>query len=499
MQSKDILGKMEVEIKLRGNKMKKDFERISRSYLYIGFMTFLCLCVGGCKSGNNYGEELPQSTGTAIESIETIETTPSEITIEPQTIIESAEMIAHFELAINSEGIYCVFDGNKFGYMTETGEELHPCIYDDAAPFSEGLAYFAKDDEYGFMTTDGEVAFYLDCDSVSSFSEGLAFFSTDGKYGYIDKTGQVVIEPVYGMAGFFEGGYAVVAANGYYGIIDKQGNVVVPLQYDSISKDEGKWHAKLEGEFIDLNLKEVDDSNDMPDIYVKGFSKSGELSQGVLQAMLRKNHITPKITPYWKLINSSEVKMDDNGDAPERLSEEYIEEYLLIGMEGVERPVLYYYEGYYIQAGFPESTSAFFALNGKTVQMLISGFECGGSARGDYVCFWQDVETKKMHIGIRGAAGGFGGFAGYGIVYSYENGITEEIFSYDWIEQSASNYSQEELLAKAELLYDENGEPYTTDTVLEAETVDEYLINGETVAKEVYMEETARYKYIHIE
>lgn len=172
------------------------------------------------------------------------------------------------EFAFDSEGIYCIYNGEKYGYMTNGGTEITeyiydyatpfseglacvvkdgkygfidkegatvlPFIYDDAAPFSEGLAYFVADGKYGFMKTDGTVAFYLDCDSVSSFKEGLAYFSIDGKYGYIDTTGEVVIEPVYFDADYFEDGLAKISLGGYVGIINSCGEVIVPAEYDSV-------------------------------------------------------------------------------------------------------------------------------------------------------------------------------------------------------------------------------------------------------------------------
>lgn len=170
-----------------------------------------------------------------------------------------------------SEGIYCIFDGEKYGYMTEEGKEIAPCIYDlaypfseglacvflagkygyidtegataipfvydCAAPFAEGLAYFADGDAYGFMDQSGALAFHFTCDSISSFQEGAAFFSSNGRYGYIDQMGHILIEPVFDDAGYFHDGLAQVRKDGRCGMINQKGDFVIEAAYDRITTD----------------------------------------------------------------------------------------------------------------------------------------------------------------------------------------------------------------------------------------------------------------------
>ena len=755
--------------------MKKDFGRISRGYLYIGLMTFLCLCVGGCKSGDNNGEKLPQSTVSVIESIESqtsTETAETESVSDNEETTEESKYpmlavptaITDIDFAIESEGIYCIFDGNKYGYMTETGEEITavvydkgepfseglacvskegkygfidktgeevlPLVYDDATSFSEGLAYFVKDGEYGFMTADGEVAFYLECDSVSSFSGGLAYFSIDGKYGYIDQTGKVAIEPIYGMADFFEEGYAVVSNNGYEGVIDKQGKEIIPIIYDSITKREDIWVAKTgdvfdffdregklsfsdnydsiynteEGYIVNVNdvtgyvnkdgeeviapafdslgrltgtdyfvvekdelygvidkqgaevvpfiydwawfradevreigLLEVgldgkygclsiDDftfripmeydsigywrngyvsvcKNDcwgiidkngeilapityqrigvfgngavelekdgmqwlynkdgklllegtweyitlkgeyyvvkqnekyiildglgneilsyassrgpqevigslMTNIYYldeydrEGILKFGDADkENLIKELVLQNKITPKKQAYWEIVQSDFFK-GKNADGSERecfLGESWYDKTCyLFDIDNSGSPLLYYYAEPAYQLMFPLSDSAIFTMQDGEAVLVLKGYECGGSMRGDYVCFWREKETGELLLGTKGAVGGFGGIATMGSVYRYENGILENRFSYYSVYQSASNYERNELLEKAHLFYDDNGEAYTEETIVDAEMVEEYVINDENVTKEIYEESLAGYKHVDI-
>lgn len=188
------------------------------------------------------------------------------------------------EWAIYSEGTYCYGNGSLCGYLSEDGEEITPCIYSDAMPFSEGLACVCLDGKYGYIGKDGEVAlpFIYDqaasfregvayfscgeeyglmdregnmvleltnCDSISSFREGLAYFSVDGQYGYMDKNGRIVVEPLYDDAGYFYEGLAVVMKDGFGGVIGKDGREILPPKYIGVSTEDTCIIAQKEDGF----------------------------------------------------------------------------------------------------------------------------------------------------------------------------------------------------------------------------------------------------------
>lgn len=132
------------------------------------------------------------------------------------------------------EGLACVSYKKKFGFIDLNGNETIPFIYDDASPFMEGLAYFAIGDRYGFIDKKGKPVFYLECDSVSSFQDGLAYFSINGKYGYINKLGNTIIQPIYDNADYFQNGLAIVIKNGKQGVINKEGKEVLAPLYNYI-------------------------------------------------------------------------------------------------------------------------------------------------------------------------------------------------------------------------------------------------------------------------
>ena len=159
-----------------------------------------------------------------------------------------------------SEGLGCALLDGKYGYIGKDGETVLPFIYDQASPFREGVAYFSIGEQYGLIDREGNVILELtDCDSISSFREELAYFSVDGLYGYMDQSGKTVIESVYEDAGYFYGGLGVVMRGGFLGVIGKDGRKILPLEYEDVTLEEACITARKEGMFyfFDRDGREV--------------------------------------------------------------------------------------------------------------------------------------------------------------------------------------------------------------------------------------------------
>lgn len=409
-----------------------------------------------------------------------------------------------------SEGLACVMINGKYGFINEKGEEALPLIYEDAAPFQEGLAYFATEDEYGFMTKDGSLAFCMECDSVSSFQEGLAYFSIDGKYGYIDKKGQVVIEPLYSDADYFKDGIAFIEIDGCKGAIDTKGEIVIPVKYDNMSRS-GEYICALSGNVVSPEAYAYYTlSGDI--VSQEEYMKRNLSDHAALQneneniaSVDKKNSITPRMELYWKLTHGKNVEVVNpdhevtNTNLYNTWNEfNYLKKMKLHAVSRSELPILYCYEEPCISVGFPMSDSALYGIGDNQLQCLVRGEECGGSARGDYVCFWKDVQSGEILIGSRGAAGGFGGYAGYSSIYEYEEGKAAILFYYEWIRQSSENYAQQDLYNNAHLFYDDNDIPYTKDSIQETESVNEYSVNEERVSLQAYEDACSQYRYFTV-
>lgn len=120
----------------------------------------------------------------------TVETESSMTQVQPYPVLlDSTEGL---DLTVFSEGIFSVYNGNAYGFLTEKGEMISDYEYELAYPFSQGLSCVRKDGKYGFINTKGEVEIPFIYDRVNSFSEGLAYFETGGRYGFIDRKGEEV-------------------------------------------------------------------------------------------------------------------------------------------------------------------------------------------------------------------------------------------------------------------------------------------------------------------
>ena len=733
-------------------------------------------------------DELEESNG--VDQLENPEAGQQDRATEYPII---TEIDVHWvDYVIDSEGIYCIYvddvhvgEGDRYGFLTDTGEEITPFVYEEASPFNEGLAcvcmdgkygfidksgstalefiydyatpfveglaYFAIEDSYGFMDKNGDPVFYLDCDSVSSFQEGLAYFSLDGKYGYIDNTGTVAIEPAYDDADFFHGGVAKVRVGNRFGVIDTLGREIVPVVYEDVSFEEGyimaekdgldylygpddkgvgmgSWRLLLEGvdvysidiynidmeggdifrfykngkgyltdvsgavlfemddryrygiigdmrylvaerkeeensyEILDLQgnvvvpcgvyddidyyyysimdadllgvkkdgksgfLDTVDMTLKIPMIYedvgsfVSGHAwvmqdgmygvidgegnlirpveykkvrlyengaialwKDGKVSlynaqnellyqaldckyitlteqcyevelekgtryvtlngkrvdakffdyirdvytqpnlsiggrygsdnndaivktgptevdvMGIGGALL-KNAITPRITAYNQLfLERMSHQMSEEQDAWDwGIGSCSWPQFRLYAVDGCDTPILFYNEEPYSYTNFPLSSSAFYQLHNGQAAQILSGYQCGGSARGDYAVLWYDRETGQVLPGLQGGYGGFGGYASGGYIYKCDGTVFKEAASYYTVSQDIGNYyyREEELLATPELFYDGYDVPYTSDNILDADSITEYEVNGELTTVENYQRQQDRYEIL---
>ncbi len=127
---------------------------------------------------------------------------------------------------------------------------------------------------------------------------------------------------------------------------------------------------------------------------------------------------------------------------------------------------------------------------------MLTGYECGGSAGGDYVCLYKDNKTSKIVIGTFNHAGGFGGHAAGGTFYEYKNGKGYKIASRMWINQTTGNYNKNDLLENANLFYNDQGVPFTKDTIENEGSVTEYLVNDNRVTMDEYDNISKRFEYI---
>lgn len=131
-----------------------------------------------------------------------------------------------------SEDLYSIQIGDKFGYITYSGELVINPIYDKASSFSEGLASVKKDGQYFYINETEDIVFNVDGNYAGTFSEGLARYTNNRQGGYIDRTGNVIIPAQYRYVKDFSHGFAAVKDNGVYFYINPEGENLFNSTYE---------------------------------------------------------------------------------------------------------------------------------------------------------------------------------------------------------------------------------------------------------------------------
>ena len=109
--------------------------------------------------------------------------------------------------------------GEKMG-LTRRNKVVVPAIYDEVFGFKDGMICVANDEKYGYLNEANEVVIPLEYDIAFSFSEGYAVVAKEDHFGYIDKEGTIFIPLEYEAATAFQNGEAKVKQNGKWGTIN---------------------------------------------------------------------------------------------------------------------------------------------------------------------------------------------------------------------------------------------------------------------------------------
>ncbi len=127
------------------------------------------------------------------------------------------------------EGLACVTENGKRGFINRDGEMVIEPRYDRVKSFSNGLASVMKGESWGYINNEGEFVIEPQYSHAQSFSEGLAWVEIEGKWGLIDRTNQLLIEPIFDYALSFHGGLALVTVEEDSWFINRSGDFIFPF------------------------------------------------------------------------------------------------------------------------------------------------------------------------------------------------------------------------------------------------------------------------------
>lgn len=142
----------------------------------------------------------------------------------------------------------------EYLFIDRFGSPAFDRTYEHAYPFSEGLAAVKIDGLYGFIGSDGQMVISPRFLEASSFFDGLAVIKDSNAYAMIDVKGELLFSWDWDYLSPCKNGAAVFSNNGGYGLVSCSGDILLPAKYDSISRYEGNFVVKENGEISLYNM-----------------------------------------------------------------------------------------------------------------------------------------------------------------------------------------------------------------------------------------------------
>lgn len=358
-------------------------------------------------------------------------------------------------LVENAQEKWGVLDGGDFTAW------CIPCSYDSihATDSVKGMVRVEKDEAYGIIDLNGGIVLPISYDRIEILENGAYFARKDDVSWLYDKNGTLLNQGNYSYISYKDGCYRA-----------DEGECIGYLNVDGKKIfSAGKYYFKsyigfsYPGIEILRNYVYVGDA----DTYLV---QNREIAEDELPECLFENKITPRTLPFWEFIKDGSFEADSRGISDtvnfshcdcEKVS------YKFYDFSHTGRPVLYVVVSSYDSE---QVSGGFFALEGTEVVCLLSGYECGGTLGGDYLCLWYDKEGGKLLFGKDGYVGNMAQYDSYSEIYDYEGGF---FLKYSRLERGGT-YSDSE--------YYLDGDPVT---------VEEYLERTEYCEK--------RYEYISLQ
>ena len=190
--------------------------------LLLALASITCVSCGGGSSISDYSV-LPVKVGEKWGYV----TTSGEYVVNPS--LNDADYF--------SDGLARVKQSGKVGFINQKGKFVIPCQYIDGTAFSDGKAFVTIPERCPVcIDKNGKELFQIDSvEYVYALSEGYATIVTsDYLYGFINSKGEKVIKPQYAAARGFSEGLAAVKSVDKWGFINVKGDYVIEPQYSEV-------------------------------------------------------------------------------------------------------------------------------------------------------------------------------------------------------------------------------------------------------------------------
>lgn len=407
-----------------------------------------------------------------------------------------------------NEWFYISID-NKTGFADKDGKVILEPIYEKIRPIPEKKLIMVQDEERGFGVLDyeGQIAVpFHDYDSVS-FMGDRAVVELDKKYGVVRCDGTQEVPIKYDKIELFSDGSMAVWTEDIAELTDSGGNLILTGEYDHLYESgegyeadswgvaEKKFWDKQGNLISEYQYDTLASAYGVENTYILDdgrLLRKGEEDERLLEEVLLTNQITPKIGAFRDFLESGSISDPFLASGIIEMNELRQERrYCKLFRTGKENATVLFFHAtpldYFISMrGVSTSLSGLYIDKNGRAEALREAGDGGGSMGGNEICFWYDTEEGVLKPGGKEVAGGFGGYSTGGHVDKLEQGELVIENSFSWCSQTTENYGEKTLLENAELFYDNEGNAYTRENILRAESVVEYSVNGEQVSVEDY-------------
>lgn len=426
------------------------------------------------------------------------------VVLEPK--YDSVELIPKWRLVIAR-------DGGGTGVLDYEGQVRVPLIHHSIAADEEGLRIIDADPSWKVGYLSGEdlsVKIPMIYDDMSAFASGRAAVELGGKWGVIRSDGAWELPAVYDKISLFSDGSMAVWTGEEVRLTDRKDKLLLTGPYDHVRELGQGYETKLDGKNSywdrqgnliaqDYSVSSAVSLHGTANTYFLGndmLLKTGEEDGKAQERFFLNNWITPEAGSFYTFFRQGSVWLGDGGDHGHAAGIEELRQrgriFCKLYRIGDEK-ILYFDTGTWESLG--EDYSGVFSVRDGEIEPLVSGERFGGSHREARVYFRFDNAEDVWKMSVSGTFGGFGGYADHCEIYRLENGQAVREISLKYFFQVAGNYGREDRLENAGLFYDEEDRPYTEETILQAEYLTEYLLDGRRVSAEEYYEAKERYEH----
>ena len=153
-----------------------------------------------------------------------------------------------------ANGLIKVDVNNKYGFINTEGNEVVPCIYDDAYNFQDGFALVMVNRKFGFVNTEGDEVVPCKYDYINIrdlFSYGYADVGFNGQYGIVNTSGKEIVPCAYDQINWIDEKVFKVKLNDKYGLFNSSGKELAPCIYDVIEgrSADGPFLVRAKGKY----------------------------------------------------------------------------------------------------------------------------------------------------------------------------------------------------------------------------------------------------------